>query len=506
MKVLSATQMRQMDTLTLQTEGIASIDLMERASQALFAQLKKDFDLVNTPIVIFCGPGNNGGDGLALARLLHDAGYHAFIYLLTHHNYSSDNIINQKRLLNKGIPFEKIDLTSVINISASVLIIDAFFGYGTSKPLSSEWGKIIDHINSQSNTIVAIDVPSGLISDAHIGQHNPIIKADYTYTFQSPKLCLLLPENAPYTGEVIVLDIALDQLALKELDTQYYYTLLEDITGVIPKFNRFAHKGTFGHAFIAGGSFGKIGAIVLSCKAALKTGCGLVSSYIPTCGYTILQSSFPEAMTITDKDTNSLSTVPEYLLSYSSIAIGMGMGTDKKAQQSLFLLLRKLSKQKNTTPLIVDADALNILAMHQEWLNLLPLFSILTPHPKELERLIGSWEHDLEKLQKVLTFSNTYKVITIIKGANTAVVFPNGEIHFNSTGNWGMATAGSGDVLSGMLASLLAQRFSPQDAARVGVFLHGLASDLAIRTIHPKSLIASDIIEHISSAWNIVAP
>ncbi|MBE8723059.1 NAD(P)H-hydrate dehydratase [Sphingobacterium pedocola] len=506
MKVLSATQMKQVDALTLQGEGISAIDLMERASKALFTQLNKDLDLGNTSLVIFCGPGNNGGDGLALARLLHDAGHQIFVYLLTRHRYSPENITNQKRLLDKGIIVEKIDPTTVIEIPSDALIVDAFFGSGTSRPLSSDWKKFIGYLNSHSNTRVAIDIPSGLIADAHVDQHSPVIKADYTYTFQSPKLCLLLPENARYIGEVVVVDIGLDQLAMKESGTSYYYTIREDIIDMIPKFNRFAHKGTFGHAFIVGGSFGKIGAIALSCKAALKTGCGMVSSYIPACGYAILQSSFPEAMVLTDEDTNSLSTVPDNFLSYSSIGIGMGMGTDQKAQQALFLLLSKLSEQQNDIPLMVDADALNILAIHPEWLKLLPPLSILTPHPKELERLIGPWKNDFEKLQKALYFSNTYEVITIIKGANTAIVFPDGQIHFNSTGNWGMATAGSGDVLSGMISSLLAQGFSPQDTARAGVFLHGLAADLTIRKIHPKSLIASDLIEHISSAWDTVAP
>src|SRR5690606_10995103 len=501
MKVLSAEQMKVVDKQTIQEEGFLSIDLMERASTAVVRQLNKDFDTSQTSFVILCGIGNNGGDGLAIARLLTEQGTDVTIFLQQHQQYSSDNIINQQRCAEHGIMIRSFHIDERLFISPNAIVIDALFGYGLSRPLSADWAFFIDSINTLPNTVVAIDMPSGLQADQYTDTQSPIIKADYTYTFQSPKLALLQPANGEYIGIVTVLDINLSPIAIAQQHSSYHYITIDYVKQSIRKPSHFSHKGTFGHALILGGSFGKMGAMVLSSKAALRAGCGLVSCYIPRCGYTVLQTAFPEAMLMTDDKERTLSIPPENLSTYTALGVCIGMGTSIEAQGFLHSLLASIGQLINKPSLVLDADALNILSFHPDWLTLLPEGSILTPHPKELERLIGPWTDDFNKLQKVRVFASKYKSIVLIKGANSAIVLPHGDIYFNSTGNWGMATAGSGDTLTGILTSLLAQKYTPEQATILGVFLHGLAGDLAIQQIHPHSLIASDIIAYTSSAW-----
>jgi len=504
MKILSAIQMKQADAHTTVRQQISSLDLMERASNAIFEQLTADFKDFNGSFTILCGAGNNGGDGLALARMLHNTGFSVRVFLLEKHTYAADNQSNQLRLYELGIPIEPFDLSTTFDFSQDTIIVDCLFGYGLTRPLDTDWAYIIRQINEQPSIVISIDLPSGLFADQHTDMQYPIVKADLTYTFHCPKLALLLPENAACSRQFKILDIQLDSRFIDDLPEDFLYTEKKEITHFVPPPNKYVHKGTYGHALIAGGSYGKIGATILSSKAALRTGCGLVTSYVPQCGYTILQSVFPEAMVLTDPDNNALSTFPEDLSPFDAIGTGIGMGTSDQSQKALKALLLTMAKMDKAPALVVDADALNILALHPEWLSYVPPHSILTPHPKELRRLIGPWENDFDKLQKTKDFCAQYGVITLIKGAHTAVVCPSGQIHFNSTGNWGMATAGSGDVLTGVITSLLAQRLRPEQAAVTGVFLHGLAGDIAIQHISPKGLIASDLIQYLPDAWGII--
>lgn len=504
MKILSASEMKTADNQTVIKEQIESVDLMERASMALFEQLQKDFDIQDTLFSIVCGSGNNGGDGLALARIIEQNGGAVNVYLLKSQKYSKDNFINQQRLESLNIPIRFFDLDENLEISKHSVVIDALFGYGLSRGLDFEWKNIIKQINSTDNFVVSVDLPSGLLPDSVSDKNHPIVKATKTYTFQSPKLALLLPENAIYSGEFEVLDIQLDKGSIEEIQTNYFYTTLEDIRQKTINPNRFSHKGTFGYSLIIGGSYGKIGAVVLSSKAALKTGCGLVTAYVPKCGYTVLQAAFPEAMTLTDVEDNFITEFPKDIAQFSAIGIGVGMDTKPETQKAFIRFLEDISKNQKQTKLVLDADALNILSQNKDALRFLPENTIITPHPKELERLIGSWKSDFEKLEKAMSFTKEFKLILVIKGANTCVVLPNGEFHFNATGNWGMATGGSGDVLTGIITSLLAQGYSSENATILGVFLHGLSADLQVKSIHKKSLIASDIVNGISQAWNTI--
>ncbi|PVH26809.1 NAD(P)H-hydrate dehydratase [Sphingobacterium corticibacter] len=506
MKILTASDIRMADQATTNRQNIRSIDLMERAANGLFQQITKDFPSFETSFVIFCGAGNNGGDGLALGRLLFQSGRDVRIFLYQTDKYSANNQENQERLQQTGIPIQFFTNAIPTDFAKHDVLIDALYGIGLSRPLAESWRAVIEGINASDRPILAIDIPSGLYSDQPSETEMLILKAHHTYTLQCPKMALLQPENAAYVGELTVVDIQLDASALSAVDSSYYFTTLDTIQARCSLPSRFAHKGTFGHALIVGGSYGKIGATHLSAKAALRTGCGMVSIYSAACANPILQTNFPEAMLQTDSELNHITSFPKTIDSYAAIGVGMGMGQHKDTKQTFFQFLRELGASSKRPKLVFDADALNLLAQHPESLSDLPPGSILTPHPKELQRLLGSWTDDWEKLEKTRAFAQQHQVVVLIKGANTAVVLPDGTIHFNTTGNWGMATAGSGDVLAGIITSLLAQGFSSKDAALTGVYLHGLAADLAVRTIHRKSLMASDIIDGISQAWHVVLP
>ncbi|WDF70162.1 NAD(P)H-hydrate dehydratase [Sphingobacterium oryzagri] len=506
MKILSAAALRTLEKETVVRQQLPQAALMERAGRMLYNELQKVFGECACKAEILCGFGNNGGDGLVLARLLQQAGHEVTVYLLEHTTYSTENLLNQERLATCGVPIIKINKESKLHFSEKSIVLDALFGYGLSRVLDHSWAPLIRQINATNNRVFAIDIPSGLLADVPTPPDAPLIKANRTYTLATIKLALLLPAYGAFTGDFVVLDIGLDQEILHSLPENKRYSTSADIKKIVKPLEKFSHKGTFGHALVAGGSYGSIGAIVLASRAALKTGCGLVTSYVPRCGYQILQTALPEALVKTDATEEIITNFDLASLQGKALAVGMGMGTADESQQALCKLLKDLQKKEQTPKLLFDADALNILALQQAWLTMLPPYSILTPHPKELQRLIGAWQDDFEKLQKASDWANRYQQIVVIKGANTAIVLPDGKIHFNATGNPGMATAGAGDVLSGIIISLLAQAYSPADAAILGVYLHGLAGDCAAKKIHPKSMTATDIIDHLSDAWQYILP
>jgi NAD(P)H-hydrate epimerase len=356
--------------------------------------------------------------------------------------------------------------------------------------------KIVQRINQSGATIISIDIPSGLFGEDNSGNDlSAIIKASHTLTFQFPKLSFLFPENAQFTGEWTVLPIGLHPEAINETESNFHFLTKEFISGKIKKRGKFSHKGTYGHALLIAGSYGKMGASVLASRACLRSGVGLLTCHIPQLGYEIIQNSIPEAMISIDSSETVFSEVPN-LSSFSAIGIGPGLDKKQETQQALKILL-----QANPNKLIIDADALNILSENQDWYNLLPENTILTPHLKEFERLAGPSADSYERLQKQLQFSTKYKVIIVCKGANSCITFPDGRVFFNSTGNPGMATAGSGDVLTGIILGLLAQNYSPEDTTLLGVYLHGLAGDLAATEFGEYSLVAGDLIRNLGKAF-----
>ena len=498
MKFFTCSQISEIDQLTIRLEPISSVDLMERASQQLadwiIQHIEKD-----KSFYIFAGPGNNGGDALALARLLSGQNFNCRVFLTTFgRELKGDPAKNWQRLKDQNkVTLNQIDSESTFpEISENAVVIDGLFGSGLNKPLEGLAAKLVQHINQSKATVISIDIPSGLFGEDNSGNElSGVIKANYTLSFQFPKLSFLFPENSNFVGNWKILPIGLHPEAILQTKTNFYYLSKTYLSGILNKRAKFSHKGTYGHALLIAGSYGKMGAAVLASKACLRAGVGLLTSHIPEAGYQIIQNSVPEAMVSSDPSSTVFSEIPE-LKSYSAIGVGPGLGKNQETQ----LALKKLLQAK-PEKLVIDADGLNILAENPDWIQLLPKNSILTPHPKEFERLAGSSANSYERLQKQLNFSEKYSIIVVCKGAHTCITTPDGSAFFNRTGNPGMATAGSGDVLTGIILGLLAQNYSPENASLLGVYLHGLAGDLAADKHSEHALIASDVIKQLGSAF-----
>ncbi len=501
-KILNTAQIRDADAYTILKEPISSILLMERAANAFVQQFIQEYPDKNKAIRVICGSGNNGGDGLAITRLLAAKKYEVHAYIFPSEKYSEDCLHNLKKLRKeyKKSIYKITSADFISELSPDTIIIDAIFGTGLNKPIlqGSLAFNIIDAINKRAfkNTI-AVDTPSGLFADKNTTGIS--VNATKTYTFQFPKLAFLFPKNSNNVGSLKILNIQLHPDFIQQVTTTYFLTEGKDISAILKPRPKFSHKGTFGHALIIAGSYGKMGAAILSSKSALRSGAGLVSAYIPTCGYEVFQTAFPEAMCMTDKQQKQISTIPN-TDNYTAVAIGPGIGTSKTTSLAFIKFIKQLKR-----PIIIDADALNILSVQKSLLKYLPQKSILTPHPKEFERLVGKWSNDFERLKLQQDFSKKYQVIIILKGAHTSITDIDGSVYFNTTGNAGMATGGSGDVLTGILVGLLAQGYTPTHAAITGVYIHGLAGDLALQTQSMESLIASDIIEHLGFAFKAIS-
>jgi len=498
MKLFTTKQIAEIDKYTIKNEPIADIDLMERASMQISNWLVKRFS-TEQKMVFFAGPGNNGGDAMAIARQMADLDYSCEIYLLDFDKeLKGSPAINWQRLEKQDkVKRSKIaDIKDFPKIGRTDVLLDGLFGSGLTRPLEGLPGEIVKKLNHLLNIIVAIDIPTGLMGEDN-SKNIPenIVRADFTLTFQFPKISFLFAENDQYVGEWEVLPIGLHPDGIEQIHSNYHFLEADEIRDIIPFRSKFDHKGTFGHALLIAGSFGKIGAAVLASKACLRSGVGLLTSHVPRMGYQVIQTAVPEAMVSTDQHDSICTQYPD-LMPFS--AIGIGPGIDKKSNtcKALCSLLENAK-----VPLVLDADALNILSQHKDWLKILPENSILTPHPGEFKRLAGETKDSFERIQKQIQFSKHYKAVVVLKGAHTSISTPKGEVYFNSTGNPGMATAGSGDVLTGILLGLLAQGMSSEDAAITGVYLHGLAGDLAAKEKSELSLVAGDIINYMGKAF-----
>jgi NAD(P)H-hydrate epimerase len=498
MKIFPSIQIKQLDAYTIQNEPILSIDLMERAAVALTGAIIKYYSK-ETPVIVFAGPGNNGGDALAVSRLLAEQGYKVKAYLFnTGDHISEDCEINKERLLqNSDVEFTEI--TSAFEppvLSEDCLVIDGLFGSGLKKALSGGFAAVVKYINSSPSKVVSIDLPSGLMcEDNTYNIKNHIIRAERTLSLQLPKLSFFFAENEDYLGEWELLDINLSQEGIENNFTSWHLTEESDIKKLIKPRKRFAHKGNYGHALLIAGSYGMAGASVLAAKACLKTGVGLLTVHTPLKNNDILQTAVPEAMAQHDMHENYFTT-PVYPDSYTSIAIGPGLGQSEETAAALMEQI-KLCQE----PIVLDADALNIIAEHRQILPSIPRGSILTPHPKELDRLVGKCESSFARMIKARDLATNCKIYIVLKGAYTIVVTPEGNCFFNPTGNPGMATAGSGDVLTGVLLSLLSQGYTSEEACKLGVYLHGLAGDIAKEKLGERGLTSGDIADNIPFAW-----
>ncbi|WP_179335476.1 NAD(P)H-hydrate dehydratase [Winogradskyella costae] len=499
MKLFSKEQIYEGDKLTTDRQNISSTDLMERAGTQIFNWMHMRMQGAQVPIHVFCGIGNNGGDGLVLARHLITHGYNVLTYIVNcSDKRSKDFLINYDRIksVSKKWPTMlscKEDFTE-IKIGVDDIIVDAIFGIGLNRAPNAWVSSLFQKFKASKAFTLSIDMPSGLYADKAVEDVNAVVFANYTLSFQSPKLVFFLPETEHYIGQWEALDIGIDRDYLMQTETEVELISKHEVLPIYKPRNKFAHKGDFGHVLILGGSYGKIGAVNLASRAALSAGAGLVTAYIPKCGYHSLQTAIPEVMVVTDDSETHISNI-NFELKPNIIGVGVGLGTSEETAKTLEAFLKT-----NKTPLVIDADGLNLLSQHKTLLKLLPKQSILTPHPKELERLVGKWSNDFEKLEKVKAFTEEYDIIVLIKGAHSITVNKK-KLYINTTGNPGMATAGSGDVLTGIISGLVAQGYTILDATIFGVYLHGKSADISLEDYGYQSLIASHIIETIGEAY-----
>lgn len=484
LEIIEGNRVSELDKAFVKSEGISSWDLMEKAAKSFYNWFKPRFTNFSNEIFIFCGPGNNGGDGLAVARLLEMDGFKVSVVTFEEVlNCSQDYQINFNKLPLgvKVLVYESLEFDLVKNC----ICIDAIFGVGVNRPLSGKYLKTINSLNKVNATKIAIDLPSGIPADTILD--GEAFHADFTCTFQFPKLGLLIPEHADFTGKIEVLDIGIPESFLKSFSQKRYYVQKKDIPSFHRKFNNFSHKGDFGRILLIGGDQGKMGAILLCSRAALRTGSGLVHVFAPWDERLVLQVGAPEVMVVNDFSLSDLGI-------FDAIGIGPGWGLEVDPNYFEMIL------QSFNSPVVIDADGLNILSKNPSLLNAIPPNSILTPHIKEFERLAGPCKDQIERLEKAREFSLNHKVFLVLKGAFTCITCPDGSQYFNSSGNKYMATAGSGDVLTGMIASFLGQGYDPLSAVICGVFQHGLAGDLA-SVKKRRGMIASDILEAIPQTY-----
>ncbi|MEM1339565.1 MAG: NAD(P)H-hydrate dehydratase [Bacteroidota bacterium] len=496
MKILSAKQIYEADEFTIAKQEISSDMLMERAATGVFEWLHKRVKGNPIKIHLFCGIGNNGGDGLAVARHLLEHGYQIAVYVVNYsEKRSQDFLINLDRLKERKLWPAFLDAQQQLpEIHKDDIVVDAIFGIGLNRPPERWVSLLIQHLNLSKAFLLSLDIPSGMYMHKAVFSSDTTIHASQVLSFQFPKLPFFLPNTGIFLNAWELIDIGLDPEYWSQLETAYELVGKTEAASRYISRSKFSHKGNYGHALIAGGSYGKIGAVGLAARACLATGVGLLTTYVPKCGYLPLQTGVQEAMVLTDVEEDHITkiTLP---FAPETIGIGMGLGTNPKTQHAFEAFVKETS-----VPLVIDADGLNLLAKNPKVLHQLPQKSILTPHPKELERLIGSWEDDFQKLEKTRKLSKELDCVIIIKGAHTITIYQD-KGYVNTTGNPGMATAGSGDVLAGMVTALVAQGYSSLSASIFGVYLHGLAGDLAANKVGYESLTASILVQYIAVAF-----
>ena len=497
MKIFSKEQIYEGDRLTAEKQNITSTDLMERAGIQIFNWLHFRMQGAQVPIHVFCGIGNNGGDGLVLSRHLITHGYNVFTYVVNcSDKRSKDFLINYDRIKNvtKSWPLLLSCSEDFPKIHKDDIIVDAVFGIGLNRRVD-DWVKgLFKQFKASGAFTLAIDIPSGLHTHEVPNDEEAVVWANHTLSFQTPKLIFFLPDTAKYTLQWELVDIGIDPEYIFNTETEANLIGKYEVLPLYKPREKFSNKGTYGHTLLIGGSYGKIGAVTLASRAVMASGAGLVTAFVPKCGYNPLQSAFAELMLITDPHEAYITQI-NFDLTPTVIGLGIGMGTHAKTIAAFEAFLKT-----NKTPLVIDADGLNILSKNKSLLELIPEKSVLTPHPKELERLIGKWKDDFDKLKKAKKFSEKYNCILVIKGANTILVFQN-NLYVNSSGNPGLATAGTGDVLMGIITGLLAQGYDSLSASIFGTYLHGRSADIAIEDFGYQSLIASHVIEYLGEAY-----
>jgi len=500
MKIFTSAQIHELDNYTIEHEPIKSIDLMERAAKTLTEAIVERW-AVSVPIVVFAGPGNNGGDALAVARMLTERGYQVKTFLFNISGRLSADCAENKRRLSE-VKKAKNLFTEVTlefdppQLERGMLVVDGLFGSGLNKPLSGGFASLVKYINASHAEVVSIDMPSGLMTeDNTYNVRTNIVRADLTLTLGQKKLAMLFAENQQYIGELRVLDIRLSREGIKKIDSQYTMLEEDDVRQLLLPRDPFAHKGTMGNALVIAGSYGMAGAAILATEACLRSGVGKVTCHSPRKNVTIMQTAVPEAVLQIDREETTFSEAVD-TEDFQAVGIGPGLGQTEQTAVAIISQIRRTQ-----CPLVCDADAINVLSTHRAWMQQLPKDIIMTPHPKEFDRLEGHSADSFERLSKARDLAQRLQAYVILKGHRSALCCPDGHIVFNNTGNAGMATGGSGDVLTGILTGLLARGYNRYEACVVGMYLHGLAGDIAARELGEESLIARDLVRYLPKAF-----
>lgn len=498
MKIFASNQIPEIDNATCEAQNIDSIQLMERAAEALSVEIISRF-LPSQRIVVIAGPGNNGGDALALARILFEQGYKKVEVFLFNVVGKLSHDCDEER--KKLISIDGIDFTEVKHdfqppyLGEDDVVIDGLFGSGLRQPLQGGFVMLARLINDSKAYVISIDVPSGLFGEWNDNVHQrDMIHADLTLTFQTPRLSFFFSENADIIGEWQLLDIDLDEQKMKDTPTNFLLVEARSIRPLLKPRKKFTGKRDFGSVLLIAGSTGMMGAAVMAARGCLRSGAGLVTVHSARGGIQIVQTAVPEAMYEPDRQEHYIKDMTIHH-THQAIAVGPGIGTNEGTIDALESLLKNCQ-----SPLLLDADALNCISRRPQLLSMVPPHTIITPHIGEFDRLFGEHTSSEQRLKKAIDMAKYYNIIIVLKGHYTTTIRPNGRVYFNSTGNPGMATAGSGDVLTGVITAFLAQGYSPDHAALIGVFVHGLAGDLAREEKGEYGMMAGDIAENCGKA------
>jgi NAD(P)H-hydrate epimerase len=512
MKIFTSGQIAEIDKVTLEKQHLSEYDLVARVAKRLFRWLRENIQLKNRRVFLFAGAGNNGNDVISLATMLGGKNIICDLFMMApdkkKFSYTRKELMEELYLFGTVHMKEVFDISDVPEIPSGALVIDGLFGTGLNKPVEGLYAEVIEKINESSATVVSVDLPSGLMTEIKSSSKH-IVRAHHTLTLEFPKLSLFHRENHEYTGTWSVVDIGLDEQTKEETSTPYFMIDSGVVEALLRRRDKYSHKGNYGHGFLIAGSYGMAGSAVLAAKGALRSGLGLLTVHVPRRLYDIMQISVPEAICTLDSSENVFTSCfgrgsfgynsDAYgtdLDRYSAVAVGPGIGKAPETVNALSDILAKCD-----APMVIDADAINIISSHKDMLGMIPENSVLTPHPKEFARIAGEYSDSRDGAEMQMKFSAENKVTVVLKGAHTSVSTPDGKLWFNSTGNPGMATAGSGDVLGGVILGLMTQGMEPGDAAVAGTYIHGLAGDIATSRIGEASLIAGDIVESLGEAF-----
>lgn len=498
MKIFTSKDIHEIDGATCESQQITSLELMERAASAVSCEIMSQF-LPSQRFVIMAGHGNNGGDALATARMLIEQGYHKVeVFLFNVMGKLSPDCEEERKKL---ITIDGVDFTEVSrefnppHLDSSDVVIDGLFGSGLSQPLAGGFIAVSRYINESGAYVISIDTPSGLFGEWNDKiNRRDVVHANQTLVFQMPRLSFFFEENYNLLGNWKLLNIELDEKKIKELPTDFMLVEERNIRPLLKERLPFTAKRDYGSVLLLAGSTGMMGAAVMSARAALKSGAGLVTVHSARGGLGIVQTAIPEAMFEPDKNEHFITDMRIHH-EHQAIAVGPGIGTNESTISALESLLRN-----SPGPLILDADALNCISKKPTLLSLLPAKTIITPHVGEFDRLFGEHQSSESRLRKAIEMARQYNIVIVLKGHYTTVVRPTGRVYINTTGNPGMATAGSGDVLTGVIASFLAQGYKPEHAATLGVYIHGMAGDIAAKEVGEFGVTATDITNNCGRA------